>query len=504
MRKHNFDYSVSWEVVSPNGNIVAKSHDIESVNIEGTVRTSIVNRKGQKVFDEETPMRSYTVGFLESFVNGIRLAANTNFQTLPMRMGAGNSPTYVQQIQCCQPFVDYSNSVYTAANIASSDAGMSIESLSEGANSIIATIGISRTITSGSGTLREVAFFAADGNMVSRDVVPDAAFNVGDTITITLKLHFPHSSYKTVTKNWVYNFLQNIASPYTDYKTTSGTAASGVANITSGTFAKEVNTRGAADDDTMGLVIGTGSTAASWDNYALGSQIANGSGSGQMQYSAMPETNYIAKIQPLAGSASVTYYREFTNASGNAITVKEGGLIAKTALTSEGIDTAGAYLLARWILPNVVVENGNTLKLYFRPKIYATPENHSGLDSEIVILTDELRASYPRLAYVSMVIKRARRYSDWSTSMSNADINSKSNYFDWRISCCTSLASNNTPQNELYGLYLAKTELSLGSPNAACWSSNQHTATNAKFVQFLNGTIANQPKTTNNYIYITR
>ena len=78
----------------------------------------------------------------------------------------------------------------------------------------------------------------------------------------------------------------------------------------------------AAGVSTDGLVVGTGSTAVTISDYALGTQIAHGVGSGQMEYG----TGSIGSAVVSGSTASFTVSRTFTNSSGASITINEVGI----------------------------------------------------------------------------------------------------------------------------------------------------------------------------------
>jgi len=72
----------------------------------------------------------------------------------------------------------------------------------------------------------------------------------------------------------------------------------------------------------MGLVVGTGSTAVDISDYALGTQIAHGTGSGQMEYAAGAYSAHQVSGQ----TAQFTITRTFINSSGASITINEVGI----------------------------------------------------------------------------------------------------------------------------------------------------------------------------------
>jgi len=98
-----------------------------------------------------------------------------------------------------------------------------------------------------------------------------------------------------------------------------------------------------ANDSSYGIVVGSGTATPTPNDYKLGNQIQNGTGSGQLQYSAH-------SFSPAAGTGSINdqtstpssgvltvsgnttsfqISRQFTNQSGASITVSEVGIIAK-------------------------------------------------------------------------------------------------------------------------------------------------------------------------------
>ena len=80
-------------------------------------------------------------------------------------------------------------------------------------------------------------------------------------------------------------------------------------------------------DDTFGIVVGTGNTPVTADDYNLESKIAHGTDAGQLSYN---ETILYGPF--VTGTAVVQVFRrQFTNNSGTDITVNEIGLIVKTS-----------------------------------------------------------------------------------------------------------------------------------------------------------------------------
>lgn len=106
-----------------------------------------------------------------------------------------------------------------------------------------------------------------------------------------------------------------------------------------------------------GIVVGTGNVANVPDQVALGSQIANGSGAGQLQIGAMT-----IAFSVVSNVMKIVLSRPFTNASGASITISEVGLYA-TNYDSTG--TAAHLCILERTLFSVVVANGNVVTIEY-------------------------------------------------------------------------------------------------------------------------------------------
>ena len=77
-------------------------------------------------------------------------------------------------------------------------------------------------------------------------------------------------------------------------------------------------------DDTYGIVVGTGDTAVTPDDYKLASQIAHGSGDGQLYYKACS----VGKPNIVDSGVRVVVSRVFRNDGNSDITIAEIGIVA--------------------------------------------------------------------------------------------------------------------------------------------------------------------------------
>ena len=85
---------------------------------------------------------------------------------------------------------------------------------------------------------------------------------------------------------------------------------------------------GNAGDNAWGIQIGTGTNAESFEDYALQTPIANGSGAGQMAYSAGEATVLAYDASTRSYSAQIKRY--INNNSAGDIAIAETGLICRT------------------------------------------------------------------------------------------------------------------------------------------------------------------------------
>lgn len=111
----------------------------------------------------------------------------------------------------------------------------------------------------------------------------------------------------------------------------------------------------ASENDSYGIVVGTGTTSPATDDYSLETQIAHGTGAGELVHGA------VNAIIPVASGVNIDqkFYRTFTNNSGGSITVKEIGMITRTM----GSNTY-YFLIARDSVDHTVLD-GQTLTVEY-------------------------------------------------------------------------------------------------------------------------------------------
>jgi hypothetical protein len=163
-------------------------------------------------------------------------------------------------------------------------------------------------------------------------------------------------SRKRISKSFVRQWLQIIMAQLKQSTVTGAIDTGGVSrNIFN--YGNALGANAPYAYATYGIVVGTGTGAEANDNYALGAQIAHGTGAGQLQYGSQAFTDPAI----VAGNVDAILTRAFTNVSGATITVNEIGLYA------QGYDGSVRYFCAiRDVLSaGVNVLNGQTLTVQY-------------------------------------------------------------------------------------------------------------------------------------------
>ncbi len=131
-----------------------------------------------------------------------------------------------------------------------------------------------------------------------------------------------------------------------------------------------LNSNAALNIDTAGVIVGSGNIAPTINDYAMGTKIAHGTGSGQLQYGAV---TFGAPASDLTTS-QFTITRNFANASGASVTVNEIGLYVSQythvqyPAHGQYPFTVNAMILRDVISGGIAVPNGQTLTVNYRPQ----------------------------------------------------------------------------------------------------------------------------------------
>jgi len=156
----------------------------------------------------------------------------------------------------------------------------------------------------------------------------------------------------TLTKNFFAFLRCAMRDDPTPVVRTDGTTGT-IATPSSGSYAfMECSTT--AGITTWGLLVGTGTTEPTRDDYNLESKIPPGTGAGRLEYGAS---------DVLYGPDYVEVRRSFNNASGGDITIREVGLVACYRDADAGADKRA--LIARSLF-TVTIPDGGSATLYYR------------------------------------------------------------------------------------------------------------------------------------------
>jgi len=203
---------------------------------------------------------------------------------------------------------------------------------------------------------------------ITQDCLDTHVFNPPKTfvnLAVFDKTGLEIERHELLSKSWTRNFYNMLFCLFTDTPTSYLGATFGAGYLackqTSGTVFSSTTFSlgnsafiGPLGSTVNGILVGTSDSAETLESYILGSLIANGTGAGQLSYTAQKAT--IASYDSGTKKMTGTMRRYLNNNSGADITVKEIGLAS---------DYSTAKLLQnRDVLPTpVTVPNGGQLKI---------------------------------------------------------------------------------------------------------------------------------------------
>ena len=180
------------------------------------------------------------------------------------------------------------------------------------------------------------------------------------------KNHKLIQQFREVSHSPVKQFLQIILGQWNVVTLAVGTVAetdgttSGYAN----NDASRMYAKGAADNDLLGIVVGTGSTAVDITDYKLATQILQGSAANKLKYNGDDGDLVVTVTDP---NCTFNKWRNFNNFSGAAITVAETGIYVNMVPAGQG---GGIYLMfVRDVPASVSVPNDGGCYVKYTLKI---------------------------------------------------------------------------------------------------------------------------------------
>jgi hypothetical protein len=116
------------------------------------------------------------------------------------------------------------------------------------------------------------------------------------------------------------------------------------------------------NDDTYGIVVGSGTIGLSLDQYAPASKIPHGTGSGQLDYGLHVYEDLGLDTGVTPPVCRFRFTRTFSNLSGAAININEVCIVARS-FWRDGVSIVNdvKYMIARDVLPSTyTVPNGGS------------------------------------------------------------------------------------------------------------------------------------------------
>jgi len=101
------------------------------------------------------------------------------------------------------------------------------------------------------------------------------------------------------------------------------------------------------NDDSYGIIVGSGTTTVNLNQYALASKIAHGTGSGQLDYNPTSLDDFGVDTSVSPPVYRFRLVRSFINASGVAVTINEVGVAVRYRRDTDDFK----FLIARDVLP---------------------------------------------------------------------------------------------------------------------------------------------------------
>lgn len=190
-----------------------------------------------------------------------------------------------------------------------------------GSNYVLAVTRKFTNSTAGDITIQEVGMLSdvagVNSTLVARDI------GVGKTIAAGANSTLTYNTITSDTSGFTKNFLKVLYSQYNasawvnlvfiDGTTGSPSSSSAALMMGSSYFTSVAK---------VGIVVGTGNGAENWDDYALGTYIDEGGGSGQL----IQGFNFIYPVTVTSNTSTSTLKRWFFNISGDTITINELGI----------------------------------------------------------------------------------------------------------------------------------------------------------------------------------
>lgn len=349
---HNFGFGTGYEIFNERGILVESKFDKIVPEVEGRLKVEVKDKDGNLCHFHEQPMRSLVAGFLWGLYEGYRFSYEAgSFSNGPVQLGRDET-TYTVNTNSLPGYYTY----YT-----SSSSKLEVEDVSESPNSLDLTVSYTVTCTSNDPGkhCKLVGLANISGMTIAIDHAGSGGINLNpnEVMKFTWILSFPLTSDRIISKNIVYNLIQNLIAPHA-FINISGTPINGVKEQNHSSYAKAICLK------TCDIIIGTSDVDLSTDNYNLKQPLTSG-----LSVSATVRPSSGSYYRVAGNTAYFTFHRSFQNTTASPVTIREAGVVSGNS--AAGLESSGQFLLARWLTDDIILPPDYTLRVYFQPAVTA-------------------------------------------------------------------------------------------------------------------------------------
>lgn len=389
-KKHNLVSNYGYEIYQADGTLRERYMPEPEASCEGTLDLEIKDQNGKIKQKDSVPIRSLQRGIIaQIFSSAGSSTSNESAYRFQNRWfyspQSGQWPQSGSNIMSgsCSPYggifvcnQSSSGTNKTCSFMGSDNINESFVSMSSVSDPLhydndSGTIKISLTranVQPGSGSASKIALIGSQSNDARYVYAMDSlssSWAQNDSIRITYNFEFPTSASSTITKNmlvdWFTNFdtsmrLKNLSGTDVACRNTSPSLTICGCKYIYGASANQID---------KGIVLGTSDADVSWEDTDFTDSVFD-----------------VNVLKPLATSAAdftgeivsgTTVYcqhaRNFQNISDHAVTIKEAGVITHPTNTTYCVASVDSFLLAHWLTGDVVVNPGETIRVYWKPTI---------------------------------------------------------------------------------------------------------------------------------------
>lgn len=390
-KKHNFVSNYGYEIYRPDGTLRKRYMPEPEASCEGTLDLEIKDQKGEIKQKDSVPIRSLQRGIIAQIFSSTPGSSTSSesayrFQNRWFYTPAqGSNPQRGSNIAASGSsmfggiFVCNQSSSGTSkycSYVGSDNIDQSFVSMSSVSDHLHydsatgGTIKISLTrsnVQPNSGSASRIALVGNSGTAPGYVYAMDSlssSWAQNDSIRITYNFEFPTSSSSTINRNMLVDWFTNFDTSMR-LKNLSGTEIAPKNTNPSLTICGCKYIYGAsADQIDKGIVLGSSDADVNWEDTNLNSVFDVN----VLKPTATSAADFTG--EQISGSTVYCQHaRNFQNISDSAVTIKEAGVITHPTNTTYCVASADSFLLAHWLTGDVVVNPGETIRVYWKPTI---------------------------------------------------------------------------------------------------------------------------------------